>query len=71
VLVSLNLALVKVGDSRQIYAPKGVRDVMKYNDIYEVHGEYGEEIKQPFLPHGIEQRGVNLLLPELPGGQPI
>jgi len=74
VLVSSNLASNKAKDSRQIYDPKDVRNSKKYNDIDEVHREYGEEIKKSVVPNDIEKRGVNLFLPEfecLPGGQPI
>jgi hypothetical protein len=68
------LAPDKAGDSRQIYDLKDVRNSKKYNDIDEIHREYGEEVKQSIVPNHIEKRDVNLFLPEfecLPGGQPI
>jgi len=74
VLVNLKLAPDKAEDSCQIYDPKDVWNSKKYNEINEVHREYCEEIKQSVVPNDIEQRGVNLFLPELeclPGGQPI
>ena len=73
-LVSSNLVPDKAEDSRQIYDSKDVWYSKKYNDIDEVHREYGEEIKQSVVPNDIEQRGVNLFLPELeclPGCHPI